>query len=214
MLHKNARKSLPVVLEGALVLGLMTVTFAGEEPGMVRVINPARYETPDAIILSGLHRVREIPASAAQSMVQERRTHSTPIGIEVPEGTVEGSSTWMKGKLIRRPNDAEIAVMYFGTDEKPLFVNAGFLYPVPPDQERKPWLVYAASHTEGKHHRCEFVIASDGKNKDDLSTLREVVAIDDEQIYLNAVSQDGEEILLAAKYRFQSEPWPGRATSD
>ena len=193
----------PTVLVAVLTVVRVSSALAGPDDRMTQVVDPTPFESADVVILTGLHRVEGIPASAADSMIpaEERWPHRRHIGVEAPEGAKAGSAAWWDAKFIT-VEDAETAVMYIGKD---YFVQAGFEYPVAPNQERKPWLVFVGPKSAGKPTRCQFVIAPGGIPKDELSKLREVVAIYGKNIYFKADSAEGEEFLMAANYSFQSE---------
>jgi len=203
---EGARMCMTVAVVTFLALGTAAWPATSEERPVVDVICDGSGTTPidqslaahATVVLTKLKETNRIPASAAASVfcsVEPCASHRQHIGVRVPEGTPEGSEEWMNAPFIT-VEDARISVTHF-EDTAGRFIWAGYEYPAPGEQ-RKPWLL-VVSPEESVPAKADFLLPENEQWAADL-TLLEVVAIDSNHIYFDALSTGGDDLIVRANY--------------
>jgi len=148
----------------------------------------AKPEPPrGSVLLKDLRRVAVIPPGARESMIGER-TYRPAVGSMMPPWAVEGSKAWADSPLVR-VDAAKITTMFISS-ELPGAIQAGYIPPRDPDEARTPWLIFILSGMPGDWATGQFVVESTSEAGG--FALREVVAIDLEQVYFKAVPIDAD----------------------
>ena len=148
------------------------------------------------IVLSDVQQVEAVPPD----ILSESAFGPIPIRKDVIGRRAEFYERAATRERLARPIDATCTVSYYD-ESKNVYLMAGYEYLTERGKQRQKSAYLAVVKDNDPPLACDFRLAG---TYDEELTLREVLAVDSQRVYLQADRNTGESIVISARYAFEA----------